>query len=79
MAQPIVGKTDPLATKGGAHTGATVVADNHDVLHLEHIDGELDYRETVEVGVDNDIGDIAMNEQFTGKQPHDLIGRHTTV
>ena len=37
-----------------------------DMLYLEHIDGVLQHREAVEVGVHDDIGDIAVHEELTG-------------
>jgi hypothetical protein len=39
------------------------MADDHDVFDLQHIDGVLQDRQAVQVGVDDDVGDIAVAEQ----------------
>ncbi len=40
--QPVVHKPAALAVYGGAHTPTAVMSHDHDVLHLEHIDRELE-------------------------------------
>ena len=42
VAQPQVHQADPRAGQGGADAAATVVADHHDVLDLQHVHRELD-------------------------------------
>jgi hypothetical protein len=79
VAQPEVGESDALVVERGVHTAAAVMADDHDVLDLEHIDGELDHREAVEVGVHHDVGDIAMDEDLARQQADDLVGRHARI
>ena len=55
------------------------MADDDDVLHLQHVDRELDYRQAVEIGVGNDIGDIAVDEQLARQKADDVVGRHAAV
>jgi hypothetical protein len=63
----------------GLDAAAAVVADHHDVLDLEHIDGELDHRQAVEVGMHHHVGDIAMDEDLARQQADDLVGRHARI
>jgi len=79
VAQPVVDEPHPRIIKRRAHPAAPVVpADDH-VLHLEHVDRVLQHRQTVEVGVDHDVGDVAMDEQLARTQVDNLIRRHATV
>ena len=47
------------------HTAAAVMADDEDVLDLQHVHRELDNRQAVEVGVHNHVGYIAVNEDLS--------------
>ena len=66
VAEPIVGEAHAFATQHGAHAAATVVAHDHDVFHLQHIDRKLDHRETIQIGMDDDVGYVAVDENFAG-------------
>ena len=79
MVQPVIGKPDTLIKQRCAHTAAAVVANHHDVLHFQHVDGELNHREAVEIGMHHDVGDIAVNEHLTRHEADDFICRHTTI
>jgi len=67
VAEPVVGEADALATEHGADAAAAVVTDDHDVLHAEDIDGVLDHGEAVQIGMDDDVGEIAVDEDLAGK------------
>src|SRR5689334_8737805 len=43
--EPMIDEAAPLAVHRRRDTAATVMADDHDVLHFEHIDRELQHRE----------------------------------
>jgi hypothetical protein len=79
VAQPDIDEPDALLPQRGTDTATAVVADDHDVLDLQHIDGVLDDRQAVEIGMDDDIGDVAMDEHFARQQADDLVGRHARV
>ena len=79
MTQPEVDDADPVALQCGTDAAAAVVADDHDVLHFQHINGVLDHRQTVEVGMDNDVGDVAVHEDLARQQADDLVGRDARV
>ena len=55
------------------------MADHHDVLDLEHFDGVLQHGKAVEIGMHDNVGDIAVNEHLTREQAHDLVRRYTAV
>lgn len=77
--QPVVREAEPMAALDGANAGAAIVATDNDVFDLQHIDGELQDRETIEVAMRHDIGEVAMNEHVAWQQTDDLIGRDAAV
>jgi len=78
-AQPAVDQAELAVVQRSAHATAAIVASDQDVLHLEYIDGKLDDRQAVEVGVQDDVGDVAVDEQVAGQQADDLVGRHACI
>ena len=75
VAQPIVDQTETPIEQGRLDAGASVVTDDQDVLHSQHIYGVLEYRQTVQVGMDDDVGDVAVDED--GARPaagDDVLG-----
>ena len=63
----------------GADAAASVVTADDDVAHLEDIHGKLHDGEAVQVGVDDDVGDVAVDEEFAGEEVHDFVGGDTAV
>ena len=61
------------------HPAAAVVAAHDDVLDLEHVDRVLQHRQAVQIGVHDDVGDVAVDEQLARPQADDLVGRHAAV
>ena len=53
-----------LAIYGSLDAATAVVATDHDVFDLKHLHRILDHRQTVEVGVHDDIGDIAVHKDL---------------
>ena len=47
--------------------------------HVQHIHGELDHRQRVQVGVHHEVGDVAVHEELTRQQADEFIGRHAAV
>src|SRR5574343_38336 len=76
VAQPEIDDTDAGAVQRGEYAAAAVMADDHDVFDLEHVDGVLDHRQAVEVSMHDDVGDVAMDEDFARQQADDLVGRN---
>ena len=79
VAQPVVDEPELLPLEGGAHAAAAVVAADDDVLDLQQFHRELHHRQAVEVGVDHQVGDIAVHEQLAWQQADDVVGRHPRV
>ncbi len=77
--QPVIDQAAALAIHRGGNAAAAIMADHHDMLDLQHIDGELQHRKIIGVLGRGQIGDIAMDEQLAGIQIDDLIGRHAAV
>ena len=75
MAQPVVDKAHLAAFERSLHAPATVVAADDDVLDLEDIHRVLQHREAVEVGVHDDVRDVAVHEELAGEQA-DRVDRH---
>jgi hypothetical protein len=67
------------ATQRHAHAAAAVVADDDHVLDVQQVDGEVDHRQAVQIGVHDQVADIAVHEHFARRQPGDLVGRHAAV
>ena len=55
------------------------MAADDDVLDLQHLDGKLKHRQKVQIGAMDEIGDIAVYEDFARLQSGDDIGRNATV
>ena len=79
VAQPVVDQPELLVAQGGEHAAAAVVAADDDVAHAQHVDGELDARQAVEVGVDDQVGDVAVDEHLARQEADDLVRRHPAV
>src|SRR5450432_597277 len=61
------------------HPAAAVVTHHDDVLHAQQVDGEIDHRQAVQIGVDDDVAYVAMDEHFARLEPGDLVGRNAAV
>jgi hypothetical protein len=79
MTKPVVGQSDTVATKGGQDAAASVMSADDDMTDLEDIDGELDHRKGVEIGVGHDVGHISVNEDLAGSELDELLSRDPTV
>ena len=62
VADPVVGQADSFIRQRRDNSTAIRVADHDDVLDMQDIGGELNHRQTIQVRVDDDVGDIAVNE-----------------
>jgi hypothetical protein len=77
--QPVIDQAQPLAVDCRRDAAAAIMADHDDVTHLDDIDGELQHRKIIGVLRRGQVRDIAMDEQFTRRQIHDLIGGNPAV
>jgi hypothetical protein len=72
-------KAEPVAAQHGLHAATAVVPADDDVAHLQNIHGELHGGQAVQVGMNDEIGDVPVNEQLAGQQTDNLISRHPAV
>ena len=79
LTQPIVDEPQSLIQQRREHAAASVVADDQDVANFEHFDGKLHHGEAVQIRVNHDVRDIAMNEDLAGQEPGDLVCRNARI
>lgn len=79
VAEPWVQQTQVGGGQGRLDTAAVVVAADDDVLDAQVAHGIVDDGHHVEVGVGDEVGDVAVDEDLAGLQAHDLIGGDTAV
>jgi hypothetical protein len=79
VTQPIITQTDSVAPDGRLDTAATIVTADDDVTHLQDIHRKLDNRQTVEVGMHDQVGDIPVNEELARKKADDLVCGHAAI
>lgn len=79
VSQPIVDQAVIAIIERRLDAATAIVSADDDMLHLQHLDGELDHRQAIEVGVHDDVGNVAVDEHFTGGQVDDLVGRYAAV
>ena len=77
--QPVVDESESIVAQRRVNAAAAVVSADDDVLHVQHIDGVLQYREAVEVSVNHDVGHVAVHEELSRQQADDFVGRHATI
>ena len=77
--QPVVDEAVRRVLERRPDAAAAVMADDDDVLDLQDVDGVLEHREAVEVGMHDDIRDVPVDEQLAWRQVDDLVRRHAAV
>ena len=58
---------------------ASIMIAYNDVLDPKVIDRKLQGRKDVQIARMNDIGDVAMNEDFAGVEAKHVVGRHPAI
>jgi len=79
MTQPVVDQADAQPVESGLHAAAAIVPDDDDVFDFQDVDRVLDGGQAIEVGMNDHVGDIAMNKNLARRQIDDLRGRYATV
>lgn len=77
--QPVIDHSKLLLGQRGSDTSAAIVSADDDVADLEDVDGVLEDRQQVHIGVGDDVGDVAVDENLAGIQVDDLVCRHTRI
>src|SRR5438477_306448 len=75
----MIHKTSSLAVYGRAHAAAPVVSHHYDVLHLQHIDCELQDGEVVGILRRSKVADVSVHEQFARVKSHNLVSGHPAI
>ncbi len=79
MAQPIIQQAELMLLQSGPDATASIMSADNNMLDLEYLNGKLDYGETIQVGMHNHVGNIAMNKDFAGRQTTNHIGGNPAV
>ncbi len=79
IAELVIGESQPLTPQYGLHAAAAVMPAHDDMAHAQKVHRELQYRQTVHVAVDHDIGNVTVYEDFSWQQSGHGIGRHAAV
>lgn len=61
------------------HASTTIVAAHDNVFYLKYRDGILNYAQTIEIRMHDNIRNIAVDKDLAWRNAHDLISRHATV
>ena len=77
--QPVVDEAAPLAVDRRRDAAAAVMADHDDVLHLEHVDGELQHGEIIGILRRREVRDVAVDEELAGVDADDLVRGNPAV
>ena len=77
--QPVIEKPGAFLPHGRVHAAAAVMAADDDMAHLEHLDGELQHRQTIHIRRLDKIGDVAMDEHLAGIKTGDDVRRHPAI
>ena len=78
-AQPVVDQTVLLMFKSRAHATASVMSTNDDVPDAQNIDRELQHRKTIQIVRQDQVADVAMNENLARWKIDNLIRRDPAV
>jgi len=79
VTKPVVAKSEFVVSQRREHSAAAVVSADDDVTHLQHVHGELDRRQAIQIGMHNDVREISVDEHFSRWEVDDLVGRDSTV
>jgi len=77
--QPVVDEPEFAVPHRLCHTTTAIVTRHHDVFDLQFLDCELNDGQTVQIVMRDDVGNVPVHEQLTGKQADDLVGRNTAI
>lgn len=79
VAEPVVNQAEFVIAQSREDAAAAIVAADNDVLDLENFDGVLKDRQAIEVAMDDDVSDVAMDEKFAGGEADDIVGGDAAV
>jgi hypothetical protein len=74
VTQPVVDQAEPRTIEYRANTAAPVVAGDHHMLHAKDVDGVLQHGEAIEIGMDDYVRDVSVDEEFGGSPTISFAG-----
>ena len=77
--QPVINEPQLRVFNRRLHAAAAVVAADDDVLDLQNVNGILNNRKTIEIGVNHQVGNVAVNKQFAGLEAGQALRRYAAV
>jgi hypothetical protein len=79
VSEPVIDEAEGVSAVCRLDATTTVMTAHDDVGNAENLNRVLQYREAVEITVNNDIRDIAVDEELAGCEADDFIGGDATV
>lgn len=79
VSEPRVQQAQVRRGKRSLDASTIVVATDDDVLDVQMSYRVVDYGHGTEIGIGDEIGDVAMHEDFPGPETHDLVGGDAAI
>ncbi len=77
--QPVVDQTQFRVLYRRLHAAAAVVAANNDMFDFQHINRILHHGQTVQVGVDHQVGDVTVYKEFARFEARQTLSRNAAI
>jgi len=68
-----------LTFQGRFYAATPIMTTDNNMLDFQYIYGILQHRETIHIGMNYEIGNIAMDKEFAGQQADDFICRNAAI
>src|SRR5581483_10753695 len=78
MTKPVVNNSKRIIFQRRSDTAAAIMSTHNNVADLQNFHGIFDHRKAVEIGVNDQVGDVAMNENLSGHEADDFVCGHST-
>ena len=79
MSKPVADQSKSFIEQCRPDAATAIVANHQDMFDLQYFDGELQYRQTVKIRVDNHVGHVPVNKKLPRQKIDDLVGGHAAV
>ena len=79
VTKPIVDQPVRTTFQRSPYTAAPVMPTDNDVLGFQYVYGILQHGKTVHVRMNDKVGDIAVDKEFSRTQADDFVGWNTAV
>lgn len=79
VSEPVIEKTELMRAARRMNTTAAVVTADDDVLDLQDLNRKLNDGEAAHVGVNNEVRNVAMDENLTWLETQDMVSGNTAI